>query len=325
MAPLTTDTSGSATFSITIPTTQYGGQHTLWATDSATPADSAQSNPFNIDAVLTFASGQSFTSLPATLTGGSGLSFDPNSTLTFYLDGPGGTVLTSSPATVTADANGSASFTVTIPSGVGNSSTHTVVAVDTPSPPLTPPLVAQSAPSNTFAVVVPKTCTISPTGISYISGKNSAKGTNFGGTMLTNPVGPINALVQFGVKTSNCAEGGTLPSNATVTVATLALTGTAGRTIGVALVGCSWSQSTVTWNSASTTCGSPMTSPSGTNTTLLNGSTVTWSVLSDVQAIVSGAAGIDGGWVLWDTGTGNNSTSFTTSGSGGPQLTITYH
>ena len=168
------------------------------------------------------------------------------------------------------------------------------------------------------------TCTLSPTGDTYIRQTDPAHGSAT--TMITNQNGgashPDNALVQFSVLSSRCQEGGTLPPNATVASATLTLhaTSATGRTIGAAPAGSSWNESTLTWATATTA----EQNPSGTNTATISSTAANWNVTSDVQHILSGAT--DGGWVLWDTGSGNQPTGFATKEGAGnqPRLVIVY-
>lgn len=171
------------------------------------------------------------------------------------------------------------------------------------------------------------TCTFSTdTGDTYIVSGDPQHGAST--SMLTNANATgnnrENSLVQFGIMTSTCLEGGTIPATATVTAATLTLTATSasGRTVGAALVGSTWSENSLTWATAT----SAMTAPSGTNTAVISATTATWDVKANVQSIVSGAT--DGGWVLWDVNTGNSATTFDTkefsTSASHPKLVVTY-
>jgi hypothetical protein len=87
---------------------------------------------------------QSLSSLPGTITGGAVGYFASSENVTIHLDSATGTVLTTSPATVTTGTSGQASgFSITIPANTA-SGTHTLVAVGNTS--------GLTATSNAFTV-----------------------------------------------------------------------------------------------------------------------------------------------------------------------------
>jgi hypothetical protein len=280
----------------------------------------AGSNTFSVTVPSTFSitAGQTLTATPGTITGGAIAHFGDSETVTFHLDTAGGMTIATSPSTVTTSSSGSASgITFSIPASVANGN-HALVAVGGTT--------GNTAVSNTFTVTVVRTCTLSATGdTDIVSSSSSPNGSAT--TMITNPQVVRNALVQFGILASPCAEGGTIPAGATINSASLTLvhTPTSGstRVIGATLAGATWAESALTWATATTA----MRMPTGgtTQTVTPSATTVTWTVTASVQSIANGAP--DGGWVLWDTGSGNQARSFNTkeATSGKPSLVISYH
>lgn len=303
----TTAGNGSATVTFTVPAVPNGPQSVTVSdgTNSATsPTD------FTVQASVSVApsSGTAGTS-GVTLTG-TGFASGETVSVTF-----GGSALTLSPATPNVTSAGGWSATFTVPTTTAGA--KTIVASDS----------GGASAQTTFTVTASNhTCTLSTdTGDTYIRQTEAAHGSAT--TMLTNANGgashPDNALVQFGILSSTCAEGGTIPANATIVSASLTLTATSAtnRTVGVALAGSAWTEGTLTWATAT----AAEQAPAGSNTRTISSTTVTWTVTSDVQTVVNGST--DGGWVVWDTGTGNSETDFKTkeASSGKPLLVVTYN
>lgn len=149
----------------------------------------------------------------------------------------------------------------------------------------------------------PSTCSLQPTSDSHVRAADADADTNYG-TLPTLEVRAdtssiARALVRFDL--SSCSPA--IPADALVHSATLRLTlfsnATATRTYDLVRSIEPWSETTVTWNSQPTVASGTTSSvslSSGTNAP----SVVEWSVVADVQDLVSGAAP-NYGWMLKDS------------------------
>ena len=141
---------GSA-FTLTVPAGIADGAHTVYAVGGS-GSQATYSISVQVPSTVSITAAQSLTSLPGTVTGGAATYFDANENLIIRLDSVTGTILSTTPSTVTTDGNGQASgFSVTIPSGIADG-THTLVALGNTS--------GLSATSNGFTVNVPSTFAI---------------------------------------------------------------------------------------------------------------------------------------------------------------------
>ena len=203
-ASITTDANGSSTgITIFLPAGLVGGSHSLEALGSS--GDIEQSNTLKIDPSISFSGGQSFSSLPNALSGGTGADFGASEVVSFHLDSTSGQLLSTSPSTVSADTTGSlGSFTVTLPSGV-TQDTHTIVGVGNSS--------GMSATSNTFTVV--------PT-ISSLTTTNASGGTpgllDSGDTINIAFTGQINATSVCSAWTNGSSGVQTASAGSLITV-----------------------------------------------------------------------------------------------------------
>jgi prepilin-type N-terminal cleavage/methylation domain-containing protein len=127
------------------------------------------SGGFTVGPTFAITAGQTLTSLPGTVLGGTVTGFGSAENVTVHLDSPGGPVLATTPTPLTTGAGGQASFTITIPAGTNNGS-HTLVAVGTTS--------GLASTSNSFTIDVPPSFSITA-GQSL----NSVPGTVLGGAV----------------------------------------------------------------------------------------------------------------------------------------------
>jgi Bacterial Ig-like domain len=330
---LTAGVSAGGSWSVPATTLPANGQYTVQATqtDGAGNTGTSGANTFVIDtvapapAVTGPTDGATGVSTTPTLSGTAGTqaadathSADASTVTVKVYQGAGtGGTLVQTFSGVIVDGSGAWSLNVTTALGSGIQYTAEVTQTDGAG--------NSGSGAGTFTTKgASLTCTLSATGDTYIRQTDPTHGSAT--TMVTNQNGGAshqdNALVQFGILSSTCQEGGTLPTNAAVSSATLTLTATSatGRTVGAAPAGSSWSESTLTWATAT---GAEQ-NPTGTNTAAISSAAVSWNVTADVQSILSGAT--DGGWVLWDTGNGNQPTNFDTkeASSGHPKLVIVY-
>ena len=210
-----TPTITAGTASCSVPGLPAG---TWWFTDapmlgSWVGGESAKT-PVSITVVTSFSitAGQTVSSLPATLSGGSLSGFTPGEALSFHLDSAAGATLTSTVSSV--DAAGTATgFTVTVPAGTAISGgTHQVVAVGASS--------GTAAPSNAFSVNITPAMTLSaPTTLNSVPGTLTAALTYF----------QAGETVTF--RLDNAATGTVLNANGS---ASLAL-GSTGAASGISL------------------------------------------------------------------------------------------
>lgn len=170
-------------------------------------------------------------------------------------------------------------------------------------------LTVYSAPST----VPTSSCSSGATQDTWIDSahKNTQHGTD---AQLTVTAGGASwALVQF----APCA-----PANAAIVSASLDLylasSPGGGRSYGAYPITSSWSE-TVTWRNAPSTGGqSASATPGG------SGSTTSWSLASDVQAMVDGGANY--GWAIEDNGGGTVSGSYDSrEGGNPPALSLVYY
>jgi hypothetical protein len=189
----------------------------------------------------------------------------------------------------------------------------------------------------TVATTVPvTTCTLTSGADTYADQATLNAGSNFGGntTMLVESsvvvitLLPTNkrSFVRFDL--SSCS----IPATAQVLSGTLNLhlstAPSASRTYQAFRLTGSWGETTLTWNNQPGVAGA-QTASVGTGTT--SGVTLSWNVLSDVQAFVSGTA-TNNGWRINDqtessgtTRSGTFATRETGTASQRPSLTITYY
>ena len=111
------------------------------------------SSALNVLSSFTITAGQSFASLPATVSGGALSGFAPLESVTFRLDGPTGAVLSASISSVSL-LGAASGFTVSLPAGLSAADgTHTIVAIGSSS--------GTTASSNSFTLALPATLTLS--------------------------------------------------------------------------------------------------------------------------------------------------------------------
>jgi hypothetical protein len=175
----------------------------------------------------------------------------------------------------------------------------------------------------------PTTCTLTADADAYV--REDAPATSFGGetTLKVDPnAGQRHrSLVRFDLAACSPA----IPADAVVhsallrlTVVTVVLTGS--RTYDLSRVSASWSEATVTWDGQP-----PVASPTGSVAVApgtASGSTIQWSVVSDVQDIVTGASA-NHGWRVNDAAEGVPQSellqvSSREAATGLPALVITY-
>lgn len=128
-AAVTTTASGAASgVALTLPASLSAGTHTIHAI-GATGTQAAATITVTAP-VPAFTLGTSaFSTLPGSATSASLAGFRAGEAVTFRMDAPSGPVLTTSPATVTANASGAATgITIAIPGGL-TSGAHTVYAI----------------------------------------------------------------------------------------------------------------------------------------------------------------------------------------------------
>lgn len=128
-ATVTTTAAGAASsVTLTIPAALSAGAHTVYAVGAA--GTQATASITVAAPTPTFSIGTStFASLPGSTTTAAVTNFKASESIAFRLDSASGTVLTTSPASVTASASGAASaVTITIPAGI-TTGAHTVYAV----------------------------------------------------------------------------------------------------------------------------------------------------------------------------------------------------
>jgi hypothetical protein len=178
------------------------------------------------------------------------------------------------------------------------------------------PVTAASVTTWSAAGTVPtSSCSSNPTQDAWIDAnrKNTNNGT---ATTLTITSGskPAWGLVQF----TPCA-----PANAAIVSASMQLRVTLGpgaRTWGAYPVSGAWTETGVNWNNApaiSTTASDAQ--PAGAT-----GSTMTWSLKADVQAMVNGGA--NNGWAIEDNGAGTaTGTLASREGAVKPLLSLVYY
>jgi hypothetical protein len=159
--------------------------------------------------------------------------------------------------------------------------------------------------------------TVNPSADSYVA--STSTGSNYGGMSffeVGNDSGNVTrALINFTLPT--------IPAGCTMSAATLKLTvylaGTAGRTYQVYRSAAAWVAGTVTYTNQPATTGTAVTA-----TSVASG-TISWNVLTPVQALYSGA---NNGFVIKDANEATSAPSIYTSSEGTaadqPQLTVTY-
>jgi hypothetical protein len=188
----------------------------------------------------------------------------------------------------------------------------------------------------TMATTVPvSSCTVTSMGDTYADQATLSAGSNFGGattmsveSSATLALAPTNKRSFVTFDLSSCS----IPSTAQVLSAALnlylATAPSASRTYHATRVTASWSETTLTWNNQPGVAGS-VTASVATGTT--SGVTLSWTVLSDVQAFVGGSA-TNNGWRISDQSESSTTTrrgTFATREIGAtnqrPSLTITYY
>jgi hypothetical protein len=156
--------------------------------------------------------------------------------------------------------------------------------------------------SYSAASVVPvSTCIAQADADTYVDGGNVAL--DFGDStelrVKSSLVGDVRAFVRFDL------DACSIPSGARVTAASLNLTlATApllARTYEARRVAAPWGETTITWNAQPALAGSA-TATVATGTT--GGVTLSWDVLTDVQAFATGAA-VNHGWRIADQSEGS--------------------
>ena len=274
-------------------------------------AESAQSTSVTVAAASMTLTPTTITSLPATLTG-SISGFVSGQTVTYRLDNPNsGTVLSGSINPSPVQTNGTATASVTIPSGTSNGS-HTVYAVGSSGDIASVGISVQVCTS-------PGNQTINSDADSYV--KQDAATSNFG----TATAMDVKAD-SSGTKVRRSLVHFTLPSipqYCSVTAAHLRLfasTGATGRTLAAYQAAASWTEAGVTWNNQPATTGTAATAAS-----VATGSTVDWTVTSLVQTFYSGT---NTGFIVKDANeaSGTTTQSFSTreASTNKPQLVITF-
>jgi len=159
-------------------------------------------------------------------------------------------------------------------------------------------------------------CSSGPTQDSYVDSQH--RNNSHGGESNLDVIGsstPTYTLIQF----APCA-----PSNALVLTAGMSLylrtSPGAGRSYDVYPMTASWSENT-SWSASG---GAISGTAVATATTGGSGSTISWSLTSQVQAIVSG--GTNNGWAIGDQSTAFAQGSFDSrEGANTPSLALTYY
>ena len=251
--------------------------------------ESGQSPAVTVNAPAMTLSPANVTSLPQTLTGQI-TNFVPGQTVTFRLDNQTtGDVLTGSITPSPVPANGTATVSVTLPSGVANGS-HTIYAIGSGTD------VASAA--MTVAVCTAGSDTVIATADSWLDQASTAANHGTDATLrVRSGIGSNRrALVQFTLPT--------VPAGCSVTTATLRLNNQApvlGRTIQALRVDASWTESGaggVTWANQPATTGTAATA-----TTPLLAGAMNWTVTAQVQAMYT--AGSSYGFLLRDQNEGS--------------------
>jgi len=272
-------------------------------------AESAQSTAVTVAAAAMTLSPTTVTSLPATLTGQI-TSFISGQTVTFRLDNPTtGTVLSGSINPSPVPSNGTSSVSVTIPAGTSNGS-HTIYAIGSQGD--------QASVAISVQVCGGGTQTVNSDADAWVQ---QDKGTTNNGTGTTMDVkADTNSKIRRSLVHFTLPS---IPQYCSVTAAHLRLfasTGATGRTLGAYLAAASWTETGVTWNNQPATSGSAVTAAS-----VATGSTVDWTVTSQVQTLYSGT---NTGFIVKDqnetTGTTTQSFSTREAASNKPALVITF-
>jgi hypothetical protein len=141
----------SSAFTVQVPAGIADGTHTIYAVGGS-GSQATYAITVSVPSTFSIDAGQTFTSLSGTVTGGAVTYFGASENLIIRLDSSSGTILSSSPSTVTTGANGQVSgFTATIPANISHG-THTLVALGNTT--------GLTATSNTFTVSVNPTFSI---------------------------------------------------------------------------------------------------------------------------------------------------------------------
>lgn len=141
---------GSA-FTVTIPANIADGTHTVYAVGGS-GSQATYSIAVSVPSTFAVTASQNLASLPGTVSGGAVAYFGAGENLIIRLDSVTGTILSTTPSTVTTDANGQATgFSATIPANIADG-THTLVALGNTT--------GLSATSNAFTVSAPSTFSI---------------------------------------------------------------------------------------------------------------------------------------------------------------------
>lgn len=215
--------------------------------------------------------------LPATLTGQIA-GFLEGQTVSVRLDNPtSGQILSGSILPTPVQASGAAGVTVTVPSGTPDGS-HTIYAVGNQGD------VAGTAVKVEAACSSPGLQTIPASRDSYV--ESLLSGQNFG-TASTLEVGPSYLLVLSQQRALVGFELPVVPARCSLEAAELRLFATSpgsGRTIEALRLNGAWTETGVTWSNQPATTGSAATSAS-----LSSPDWQQWNVLSQVEAMYSGA------------------------------------
>lgn len=224
--------------------------------------------------------------LPQVLTG-TIQNYAPGQTVTFRLDNPTtGQVLTGSIVPNPVPATGTATVTVTLPSGVSNGS-HTIYAVGSGGSDAASAQVTVSVAT----LCVPGTQTVIANADSWVDEKVPAQNNGTDSNLrVTSKNGSQNtrALVNFALPT--------IPAGCSLTSATLRLNNkspVAGRTIQALRVNSPWTEPGVTWATQPATTGTAVTAVTPAAAGLMN-----WTVTAQVQAMYT--AGASNGFLLKD-------------------------
>src|SRR2546427_2189696 len=159
---ITTDSTGSFTGSITVPTSSGAGTHTVKATDASNHPASAQFTVATIP-VATISLNPSSGPVGTTVNI-SGSNFAANSGITISYDNAG---ITTTPTTITSTSTGSFTGSITVPSSIAGP--HTVKATDASNHPASAQFSVMTTPVATISL----NPTSGPTGTAVnISGSN---------------------------------------------------------------------------------------------------------------------------------------------------------
>lgn len=281
-ATVTTTAAGAATgVTLTIPASLAAGAHTVYAVGAAGTQATAGITVSAPVAVLTIGT-STFATLPGSTTTAALSNFKASETVTFRLDSTSGTVLSTSPATVTTNASGAASaLTITIPAGI-TTGAHTVYAIG-------------GAGSQATAAITMSGLGASPTALTAANNTGTSRYPDSGDRIVVtfgNELRPSTLCSAWPATTAARSATGTVrlstPASGKNTIEVTAMSGCTTFAIGSVDLGrtnltstastvATWASSTIAWsNTAKTitiTLGGTPTVTGGTLTRLASGNT----------------------------------------------------